>query len=148
MLCVMDAQRRTARPSAAEVLAGTARLRRLAGSLQASADRETRWLGAALSCWLHSPGADLLEALDVKPRAGSRETAQTIVRRELQAAALLRLAARAGSDAAALALLRGAPCPPECAAALAEARELGAPTGRNAIGRARARRTTSPDSSR
>lgn len=114
-------------------------LRRLAGSLQADATREARWLGCALSEWI-ARGGDLAGLLGVRPQRGSHRTAQRIVRQEAADRALLRLAAAVGCDRAALRIVRGeAACPPMLRGIVDELRALGGPTGDGSVSRARGR---------
>lgn len=113
-------------------------LRTLAGELQAAESAGHRWLGRRLTAWLHA-GGRLEQVLGVAPPRGSRRTAQALVQRDQQDAALMRLSVAAGSDAAALRILAGADCPPACREALADAQAQLCPTSRAAFTRARSR---------
>lgn len=114
-------------------------LRRVAGSLQASTSRDEAWVGTILVRWLNR-GGDLAALFGVRPRRGSRRTAQRIVREAASDRALVRLATVAGSDRRALRMLRGQDeAPASLQPLLAEARALGAPVGDGAVSRARRR---------
>lgn len=127
-------------PSRLDRAGRIAELRRLGGRLQADADPAVRWLGQALAAWMRD-GGRLEHRLGVVPPRGSRATVQRQARQAEQDQLLLRLAVVAGSDAAALRMLRGeAPAPGDAAALVQALRDLGAPRSRDAITRARLRR--------
>lgn len=115
-------------------------LRRLAGGLQASANRESAWLGRKLSEWLHDGiGVDLVDALGLRPPKGSKATAQALVRTAQCDVLLLRLSTSCGGDRAAIRAIRGDGCTPEAAEIVAQLRALKAPKTAAAFSRARAR---------
>lgn len=114
-----------------------AALRRLASQLQAGHSMEAAWLGRSLVSWFRR-GGTLEEVLGVRAPRGSHRTPQAILLAEQRAQALVRLAGALGADDLALSVLRGeVECPPERAEMLADARELGCPTSKSAITRAR-----------
>ena len=122
-------------------------LSKVAARLQGDDDLVLRWLGGNLRRWLEG-GGDLADLLNIRPAPGSRATPSAILARAARDEALLRLAVAAGSDALALAWLRGEASPPaRHAAAVDTARELNAATGPHAIGRARRRLIASSGSS-
>ncbi|KQP20555.1 hypothetical protein [Pseudorhodoferax sp. Leaf267] len=91
-------------------------VRRLAGRLQAAADRETVWFGRRLTAWLSGPAdGDLTAALGLRPPPGSHLTAPAILSQEKRDIALLELSIAAGSYRAALRLLKSGEVSPEWA---------------------------------
>jgi hypothetical protein len=113
-------------------------VRRLAGSLQASSDREMRWLGRLLSRRT-TEGGDLEVALGLRGERGQR-AAESLTHQARCDSALLRLSALVGTDARGVRILKGLEAAPiEAADTLAELRELRAPVSRAAFARARIR---------
>jgi hypothetical protein len=114
-------------------------LRMLAGRLQADRHVDVRWLGERLSTWLQR-GGSLDSVLDVRAEQGSRATAQARVRQAEIDGLLLQLAALAGRDRKALAIMRGeCPCPVSARLIVDRLQALQAPSSRSAISRARRR---------
>jgi hypothetical protein len=114
-------------------------LRRLGGRLQADADPACRWLGQVLTAWTLD-GGRLEQLLGVVPPRGSHATPQRQVRQAEVDNLLLRLAVAAGGDRQALRMLRAEqPARGTCAELVERLHELRAPTGADAIRRARAR---------
>jgi len=107
-------------------------LRRLAGSLQAADDRETRWLGASIGQWLRD-GGDLARALGLRPRRGSHRSAQYILATEHRDRLLVRLVSAVGQSRAARILSGAEPAPAAVVVLVEELQALRAPTSRRAI---------------
>lgn len=108
-------------------------LRRLAGSLQASEQAESRWLGESIATWVRC-GGTLEDALGVAPGRPAM-----LVRRAEVSRLLLRLSALVGGDARASRILRGIEEAPAVAVELViELHARRAPTSRRAFIRARA----------
>jgi hypothetical protein len=105
----------------------------------ALAPAEARFLGTALLTWLVG-GADLEQALGVRPPRGSKRRPAAIVAQRDLDRQVTAFAARVGSDREAVALLRGErACPPDLQVQLDELRAQRAPTSHAAISRARRR---------
>jgi len=109
--------------------------RRVSGTLLASTDREVRLFGAGLGQWLRD-GGDLAAVLGLRPRRGSRRSAQYIVATEHRNRLLLRLVNAVGQSRAAR-ILSGAEAAPAAVVVLVEELQvLRAPTSRRAIAEA------------
>lgn len=105
---------------------------------RAPAPAEARFLGTALLAWLD--GAELEQALGVRPPRGSKRRPEAIVAQREVDRRVLSFAARVGTDREASALLRGERvCPDELQPELAELRSRGAPSSPAGISRARRR---------
>lgn len=106
---------------------------------RAPAPAVARFLGAALLVWLVD-GAELEQALGVRPPRGSKRRPAAIVAQRDLDRQVTAFAARVGSDREAVALLRGErACPPDLQVQLDELRAQGAPTSPAAMSRARRR---------
>lgn len=106
---------------------------------RAPAPAVARFLGAALLVWLVD-GAELEQALGVRPPRGSKRRPEAIVAQREVDRRVLSFAARVGTDREASALLRGERvCPDELQPELAELRSRGAPSSPAGISRARRR---------
>jgi hypothetical protein len=122
-----------------DMVANTDRLRRAVGRMQADEALDLRQIGAVLAAWLHE-GGDLVAALGVRPRIGSRVTPQALVLQDRQDHLLMALSRAAGSDAKALRMLIGEIAIPAAHQQLLEdARDAKCPASRTAFTRARQR---------
>lgn len=97
------------------------------------------YLAGVLREWL-GRGGDLERLLGVRPPRGSRRRPESLARLNERDRLIVRFAARAGSDRAAVMVLRGEqPCPPELAADCEALRAKAAPRSVSGIWKARRR---------